>query len=190
MTMFRDFTFPLWEIFAGNVLLLVTCVFYILWWGLSFGSGGNNGASILIAVALLAGILAIVSMALGISSLPSAKSSLSTVIIIASASVGYFVLQFVTQALFQRETTSELLIIVIWCVLQFVVLNSLGNSGRFSTAVIVAISILVVVATCIGLVCYTIFYKVDENAQYLIGFVPIAVDAGVGIVLLSVMSLS
>jgi hypothetical protein len=189
MTLFRNFTIPLWELFVGNLLLAVTCVFYMLWWGLSFGkAGSDDSAAIFVAIALVAGVCAIAVISLGIVSLQSSRSSASSMVILVGAAALYLLMQFVTQVVFQRIPTSELLIITIWATIQFLAVNSLASTGRLSTVALVTFFVLIAVATSIGLVCYTIFYRLDEAAQYWIGFIPIAVDGAVGIVLLCLLA--
>ena len=190
MIFFRDFDVPLWLIFTGNLLMLVTCGFYLWWWGLAFPPGQTNGdPSIVIGIALLAGIAAIACMVLGTISLPSPKTGTRFVIMLVGAVVVYALLQIIEQGIFHRETTSELLIITVWGALLAIVLTALHTNGRVALVPTMAISFLLAIAIGIGLVCYTVFYQLDERGQYLIGFVPIAVDAGFEMVFLMVLAL-
>jgi hypothetical protein len=60
--MFRDFTVPLWRIFGGNLLMIVTIMCYIVWWTVTFrpnSTGKTAWAGFLITLALLTGLASI-----------------------------------------------------------------------------------------------------------------------------------
>ncbi len=71
MTCFRDFTAPLWEIFAGNLLLLFCSLFYLAWRVVSYrpNSYGGSAGGFYITAAFITGVAAIAFMSGGINSL-------------------------------------------------------------------------------------------------------------------------
>lgn len=188
MIWFRDFTVPLWLIFVGNVLFLITCLFYLGWWGLAFGSDGYNGlSSIVLVLTLGSGVAALAFLILGVNSLATPHFGLHSMIIFTVAVAGYFLLQGMAEGVFHRGTTSELFLIVVWVTVQTLVVSALHTSGRFAPGPTIATTVLLAIATIVGLICYLVFFHLDEPGQYRIGFVPIAVDAGVEIVLLGLL---
>src|SRR5665648_126557 len=42
MTCFHNFTAAVWQIFAGNLLLLICSIFYLVWWVVCFGPNADG----------------------------------------------------------------------------------------------------------------------------------------------------
>lgn len=193
MTSFRNFTIPLWELFGGNLLMVVTIVFYIAWWAASFrpnADGKTAGAGLFISLAFLSGVAAIAVLILGINSLPQEGKGFPVRYILLGAVVFYILLLAVTQIVFQRAVTSELLLIVVWIALESAVLAVLQSSGRFSAGQTLVFAILLGLATVAGLVCYILHYRLDEPARFWNGLIPLIVDGGVVAVFLAMLALS
>ncbi len=188
MNCFHDFSAPLWGIFAGNLLLLFCSLFYLAWWVVSYSpnsSGGTTGG-FFITAAFITGIAAIMIMAGGINSLPG--KGLPVRYILLGAIVLFVVLLTVTQVVFRRTVTSELMIICIWAAVECSAIAVLQGSGRFGTGRAVILALIVGFATIIGLVCYILHYRLDETAQYWNGIIPLTADAIVMAVFLAVMA--
>jgi hypothetical protein len=193
VTSFRNFTIPLWELFGGNLLMVVTIVFYIAWWAASFrpnADGKTAGAGLFISLAFLSGVAAIAVLILGINSLPQEGKGFPVRYILLGAVVFYILLLAVTQIVFQRAVTSELLLIVVWIALESAVLAVLQSSGRFSAGQTLVFAILLGLATVAGLVCYILHYRLDEPARFWNGLIPLIVDGGVVAVFLAMLALS
>ena len=193
MTFFRDFTVPHWEIFGGNLLMLVTIVFYIAWWTASFrpnGDANTAGAGFFIAVAFFAGLAAITILSLGINTLSQSGKGLPVMFILLGAVALYIILVAVMNIAFQRTLTSELLLIVGWAALEGAAIAALQNSGRFGMAQGLTLAALVLLATGAGLVCYILHYRLDETAGFWNGLIPLVVDGAVVVVSLALLALS
>ncbi len=192
MTCFSDFTVPLWKIWGGNLLMLVTIAFYIVWWTVSFRPNKSNkpaGTFFLIA-AVLFGVAAIAIVLSGIESLSHAGKRLPVVYILLGAAAFYIVLLAATKLAFQRPVTSELLLITLWAALEGSAIAVVQGSGRFSVGQGLTLAALVVLATGAGLVCYVLHYRLDEVARFWNGLIPLMVDAGVVTVFLAMLALS
>jgi hypothetical protein len=102
----------------------------------------------------------------------------------------FFVMLPVTVIAFHRAVTSELLIIHVWAALELSAVAVLYGTGRFGAGRAVALAALVGIATIAGLICYVLYYRLDETAGYRIGMVPLIADAFVAAVFLGVLAVS
>ena len=193
MNCFRGFTVPLWKVFSGNLLMLTAIVFYITWWTAAFRSNGGYRtarAIFFISLALLAGVAAIMTLSLGIKSLASPGKSYPVTYILLGAVVLYILLVVITKIGFQRPVTSELLLITIWGALEGSAIAVLRSNDRFSLVQTLTLAALVLLATCTGIVCYILYYRLDEVTRFWNGLIPLIADAGVVTVFLTVLALS
>jgi hypothetical protein len=193
MTCFRDFNIPLWEVFGGNLLMLIAIVFYITWWTVSFrpnGSEKSAEAAFFITATLFAGLAAVALLCHAIYSLSGTGKGFQVMIPLAGAAVFYIVLLVVTRTGFQREVTAELILITIWAALEGSVIAVLYSSGRFGMAQVVILAILVALATAVGLVCYVLHYRLEEPIRFWNGLVPLIGDGIVAAVFLALLAIS
>jgi len=192
MTCFHNFTAPLWEIFAGNLLLLFCSLFYLVWWVVSFrpNSSGGSAGVFYITAAFITGVAAIALMSGGINSLSQDSKSLPVRFILLGSAALFLVLLLVTAIAFHRIVTSELIIIHIWAALELSVVAVLYGTGRFGSGRAATLAVLVGIATVIGLICYVLYYRLDGTASYWNGMVPLMMDAFVMAVFLGVLAVS
>lgn len=192
MICFQHFTAPLWEVFTGNLLLLFCSLFYLTWWVVSFrpGSTGGPAGSFCIAAAFVTGMGAIALLATGISALAPDSKGLRVRFILLGAVVLFVALLLVTSAVFHRQVTSELLIMHIWAALELSAVAVLYGTGRFGAGRTAVLAALVGVATVVGVICYVLYYRLDGTLSYRVGMVPLATDAVVMAVFLSVLAAS
>lgn len=193
MSFFRDFSLPLWKVFGGNLLMIVTIACYIAWWTVSFRPGGDSktaAAFIFISVTLIAGLAAITALLIGIKSLSQAGKGIPLAYILLGAAALYLILLAVTTILFKRIVTSELLLITVWAAVECSAIAVLHGSSRFSMGQAMALAVLVLLATITGIVCYILHYRLDETARFWNGLIPLMVDGGVVAVLLAVLALT
>ena len=192
MTSFRSFTFPLWELFAGNLLLLACCLLYLAWWIVSYrpNAPGGSAGTLYITAAFIFGIVAIVLMGNGISSLSADSRGIPVKLVIAGVATLFVVMLCVTTLAFHRMVTSELLILHVWAVLELCAVAVLYNTGRYGAGRAAVLAALVGIATIAGFICYVLYYRLDETASYRVGMVPLATDAFVMAILLAVLAAS
>lgn len=192
MMLFRNYNTPLWEIFTGNLLLLFCCIFYLAWWVVTFrpdSIGGSVGV-FYIVVAFITGVIAIVLMSSGISSLSQSSESIPVRFILLGAVALFIVLVLVTTLVFHRIVTSELIIILIWAALELAVITVLFGTGRFGSGSAVTLAVLAGIATVVSLICYVLYYRLDEATSYWIGMVPLSTAGLVIAVILGVLAIS
>jgi hypothetical protein len=192
MTCFRSFTAPLWEIFAGNLLLLLCTLLYLAWWVVSYrpNSSGGSAGGFYITAAFITGAAAIALMTGGINSLSQDSKGLPVMYILLGVAALFFVLLLVTAVAFHRIVTSELILMHIWAALELSTVAVLYGTGRFGAGRAATMAVLVGIATVAGLICYVLYYRLDETARYWNGMVPLTTDAFVMAVFLGVLAVS
>jgi len=190
--LFRNFTPPLWKMFAGNFLLLLCSLFYLAWWAVSFrpNQPGGSSGGLWLAAAFITGIAGLGLMSAGIGSLSRDSGSRLVMNIVLGAAAVFFVLLAVTSIAFHRPLTSELLIIHVWAAIELCAIAALYTADRFGPGRATTIAALVAIATVVGMACYVLYYRLDEAAAYRAGMAPLAVDAVVMAVFLAVMAFS
>lgn len=193
MIFFRDFTIPLWKIFSGNLLLFFTIVFYIAWWMVTFRPNKTRrtaGAGFFLVLAILTGAAAITIKFSGIETLSQAGKGFPVVYILLGAVALYIILLAITRIAFQRPVTAELLLITVWAALEGSAIAVLQGSGRFNPGQAWTLAALTLLATCVGIVCYILYYRLDDISRFWNGLIPLLVDAGVVTLFLAVLALS
>jgi len=196
MTCFHNFTAPVWQIFAGNLLLFICSIFYLVWWVVCFGpnasgkaAGGSTGV-VYLTGAFISGIAAIVLMSGGINTLSKDAKSVPVWLILLCGIVLFAVMLLVTTAFYHRPVTSELIIIHIWAVLQLSAVAVLYGTGRFGLGRTVLLVTLTGIAFVVGVICYILYYRLEGKAGYWDGMAPLLVDASVMAVFLGVLAVS
>jgi len=89
--------------------------------------------------------------------------------------VAYLLLLGVTAGLLGRKPTSELLLIVLWAVMETAVVHALYAADFLQAYTIPAV--IIIGATILGLVAYLLYYEIDEQSAYYWGMVPLITDA-------------
>lgn len=193
MSWFRDFSIPLWQIFGGNFLMLVTLVLYIAWWTILFrpnGNGNTAGAGLSLAAALVTGIASIAILSNGINSLAQAGKGFPLMYILLGAVAFYFISLVITIIAFRRILTSELMLITAWAGLELTLIAVLQASGRFGQGQVWTLVALIALSTTVGMVCYILHYRLDEISRFWNGLIPLVIDVGVVAIFLAVLALS
>ncbi|MBK5261791.1 MAG: hypothetical protein JJE17_04350 [Peptostreptococcaceae bacterium] len=190
MICFRSFTAPLWEIFAGNLLLLFCSLCYLAWWVVSFNpnSSGGSAGMFYIAAAFIIGVVAIFLTSSGIKWLSQDSKSLPVSFILLGSVAVFIILLLVTTIAFHRMVTSELLIIHIWAALELSMVVVLYGTGHFGFGRVAILSALIGIAFIASLICYILYYRLDGTASYWAGMIPLIMDAFVMSVFLGVLA--
>ena len=189
---FRNFTAPLWELFAGNLLLLICFIFYLVWWAAVFRPGSTGGpfGTICILAAFLTGTAAIMLLAGGINSLSADSTGIPVKLIFLAVGILFFVLMIVTSVFFHRIVTSELMIIHFWIALELSVIAVLYGTGHLAPGRTAGLSILVAIAFITSMICYVLYYRLSGMAGYYDGMVPLLSASFVEAVILGVTAVS
>ena len=190
MNCFHNFTGPLWQIFIGNLLLFLCSLFYLIWWIVSYrpnsiGISVTSGLSI--TIASITGIAAVAAMFYGISSLSPSSNGLPVKVILISVFILFLVLLPTSIVIFHRTVTSELILIHFWVALVLSAVVVLHGTGHFNFAHTATLVTLTGIATVVGLICYMLYYSLDESARFWNGMIPLIADSVVSLVFLVVM---
>ncbi|HIZ06746.1 MAG TPA: hypothetical protein IAA08_02280 [Candidatus Eubacterium avistercoris] len=170
------------QMLTGNVLLILCCACYLLWWLIAFRPSGHldtiNTRWILIPAFAL-GLTSIFVTLYGIR-----KADIRQILIpkdwILWGGIGaYVVLLIVTYVFFHRPVTTELLLIVGWAMLALAEINALYGMDVFSRKTAVIFCLITAAAVLGSLVCYVLYYRLGNTAGYIDGIVPLVLAAAV-----------
>ena len=168
------------DIKTGQLLLILCCVVYLIWWSRGFRPntnvsrvGGVNGILLLITAALgIAGILFSLMPVAALTEPPIAPA-----VIAAAGIIGYFTMLLVTKAVFHRVVTSELFLIAGWTVLEMTVLNRIRAGGITGTTGFAAMCVVIAAAFAISIVLYVAYYRMEEMKALYAAMVPLVTEA-------------
>ncbi len=176
------------RILVGNLLFVVCCVFYLIWWLLGFHpsrpAAGGRFAGLLVP-AVICGLAGLVLIVAGLVKVEAPGRLFPNWWLVPGAVLLYLVLLMVTRQVFDRPVTSELLLIVVWSALALAEVNSLGGAGLLSRPLMWAVIVILTLVLVADLVCYVLYYRLGPWPQYIDGMVPLVltalVMAGLGI---------
>ena len=168
------------HIITGQSLLIVCCLFYMIWWYRGFKPnieadrlGGLNGVLLLITAILgIAGIL--------FSLMPTSETvgiKYSQTYIIIGGIAAYIILMVITKVAFSRIVTSELFLIVGWTMLELSLINRLDGSNLLSGTGLMAVYVSVALAFIISMVLYVAYYRMEDTAAFYSAMVPLITEA-------------
>ena len=166
----------------GHILLIVCCLFYLIWWCMAFRPGyqgprisGMPGMILMITAA--AGLAGVIFSVLGIRQ-PGIREALipSSAVLIGGA-VLYVLLMFSSSLLLHRQVTTELFLIIGWLVLEFLAYQSAYCKGRIERGGAVLLIAVAVIAAGLSLVFYLQYYRVSEARGYVYGMIPLITEA-------------
>ncbi|MCL2832043.1 MAG: hypothetical protein FWD78_02635 [Treponema sp.] len=178
--MFSNFNIQQKSIFAGNILFIVCCAFYLAWWILAFRpSGAITGVKTgwLLIPASVTGLLGVILAVRGIMAAAAQRLLIPGSFILWGGIVFYFILMAVTVMLFKRQTTTELILIVGWAMLVIAEINALYGMGLFSGGLSAVFLAVTGISLLISLVCYVLYYRLDGVAGYIDGMIPLLLSA-------------
>ena len=178
------------RILTGQTLLVLCCVFYLIWWYRGYRPGTVSGR-----VSGINGILLLITAVLGVAGLTfslmqvpvitSPRISPIAIVIVGIAS--YFVLLLITRYGFHRIVTTELILIVGWTVLEMTVINRLGAAGMLSDRGFAVMCIVIAAAFLISMVLYVGYYRMEEMKAFYTAMVPLITEASAMAVLVGIM---
>ncbi len=160
-------------IFIGNLLLIVCCIFYLLWWILAFKptdpiKGFRSGW--LLIPAIVAGASGFAMAVRGILLAKPEQAFIPLKTILLAAIIAYFFIAVFTWAFFKRPVTTELFLIIAWTALMVSEADTLCGIGIYSYPKAVAFIVETVIIALASLAAYIAYYKLDA-ADAAAGFV-------------------
>ena len=180
------------QIVTGQALLILCCIFYLLWWYRGYRPGvtasrvgGINGILLLITAALgIAGV--VFSM---MKAAPVQAEKIRPMHIIIAGIISYISLLLVTRYCFGRIVTTELVLIVGWTMLEVSVINQLNAAGCLSDGRYVFMCIVIAAAFIISMALYVAYYRMEEMKAFYAAMVPLVTEGAAMAVLIGILFL-
>ncbi len=180
------------RILAGQILLILCCIVYMIWWyrgyrpGISVNRlGGING--------ILFGTTAAFGIAGLICSLGRIEEKtyprLDELAIVVVGVIAYFLLMLITRYLFGRIVTTELILIVGWSILEMVVINRLSAAEVLSGRAFAVMCVVIAAAFTISMVLYVAYYRMEEIKAFYAAMIPLVTEAAAMAVLVGILLL-
>ena len=167
------------RIITGQVLLILCCIVYLVWWYRGFRPdvyvsrvSGING--VLLAVTVILGIAGVVFSLTEADTLRPWK--ISPAFIIIGGIAAYVLLLFVTRCIFDRVVTTELFLIVGWSMLEAAVINRLYAGGILGESGFTAMCVVITIAFLISMVLYVAYYKMEEMKAFYAAMIPLVTE--------------
>lgn len=171
------------RVISGQVLLVICCIFYLIWWSISYRpgivvnrAGGING--VLLLITAVCGLAGMVLSLYGANALPgSGRAKLSGPVIIICGIAAYFVLLAVTSRLFDRPVTTELILITGWAMLELTVISRMNVSGGLSDGRFWLALVIIAAAFAVSMILYVMYYRMDPMPAFYAAMVPLITEA-------------
>ena len=182
------------RVITGQLLLIICCVFYLIWWYRGYRPGVSAGP-----VGGINGMLLFITMAFGFSGVifslmpvPEITEPKIYPMAIIGAGIGaYLLLLLVTKFIFHRIVTAELFLIVAWTVLEMLVINRLCAGGFLSGSVFMFLCAVVMAAFAFSMILYIAYYRMEEMTAFYAAMLPLVTEAAAMAVLIgSALTLS
>ena len=170
------------QIKLGQALLIVCCIFYLVWWGVAFhpdhGNSHTSGIDgILLLITAGFGLAGLYINMMGIIKTPPGKGFTSGIIIIAAGIATYLILLYGTGIFLHRQVTSELFLIVGWSMLEVASINRAFAWESITIDKAAILLIITAIAAILSLFFYLQYYRVKPMTGYLFGMVPLITEA-------------
>lgn len=158
----------------GHVLLIICCVFYLIWWCVAFRPGYQGSrASGMLLLAVISGLGGVIYSVMGIISKSGRPVRIPVFLIILGAVVIYVLLMVGSSLLLHRQVTTELFLIIGWLMLEIISYQSAYRMEIFGTTgmnIFIAVAAIVAV---LSLYFYMQYYNVSEIRGYIYGMIPL-----------------
>ena len=167
------------KILTGQILLILCCIFYLIWWYRGYRPGimvsrvgGINALLLLITM-----ILGVAGIIFSLMRLPEKTTpKIPPAIIPLAGIVIYIILLFVTRIVFHRIVTTELILIVAWMTVEVTVVNRLNAAGFLMDQEFYLQGIVIAVAVLISLVLYAAYYRMEDMKAFYAAMVPLITE--------------
>ncbi len=187
--MFLSFDLRARQLLTGNILLIFCCAFYLAWWLIAFHpahavKGFRSGW--LLLPALVCGLFSVIQIIRGCQSEGGDASLYSAAAVLIGAVLLYVILLLVSSLALKRQVTTELFLMVGWLALLFLELNRFYGLGLFPRGETILFLVLGVLFFAVGLLCYLLYYNLNEVKGYVDGMIPLLMVA----VMMAVVTIS
>ena len=167
---------------VGHILLVICCIFYLLWWKYGFYPGAEvnrltGKAGLLFYFTALFGAIGLYETLSGITQLPSYNDPINAAIVVITGFFVYIFLMMVSTCLFHRQVTTELALIIAWTVLEAVSINRAYSAGNLTFIGLIFLWACVILFAFISFILYMVYYLVAPMTGFVLGTIPIMLAA-------------
>lgn len=170
-------------ILGGQLCFIACCIFYLLWWRISYRPGvdvdreeGING--ILLTITSLCGLAGIALSIKGSNTVSKAvRLRISGWQMLLAWGIMYLVLFAVTYMIFKRTVTTELLLITGWGAFEIYAINMLESLGRLSGKQPGILTGIIIAAFVISIILYILYYRMESMNAFYLAMVPLVTEA-------------
>ena len=99
----------------------------------------------------------------------------------------YVMLLLITRTVFHRVVTTELILIVLWAVLEIAVINKLNAGGFLSDKRFIFMAIVIIAVFILDIVLYVAYYRMEEMKAFYAAMVPLITEAAAMTVLIGII---
>ena len=178
------------RIITGQILLIICCVFYLIWWyrgyrpGVSVSqTGGLNG--VLLFITMVFGISGVIFSLMPVPKILEPK--IPPTVIIGAGIGAYIALLLVTKLIFHRIVTAELFLIVAWTTLEVMTVNRLCAGGFLSDSGFTLLCAVIMTAFLVSMFLYLAYYRMEEMKAFYAAMIPLATEAAAMAVLVGIV---
>lgn len=164
------------RILTGQTLLIICCVFYMIWWyrcyrpGESVNRIGGANGILLLGTA----VLGVVGVVLSLTKVPLITTpKIGEIWILVVGIAAYVLLLLMTRFVFHRIVTTELILIVGWTMLEIAVICNLNAAGGLSESGFTIMCTVIAVAFIISIILYVAYYRMEEMKAFYTAMVPL-----------------
>ena len=164
------------RILTGQTLLIICCVFYMIWWyrcyrpGESVNRIGGANGILLLSTA----VLGVVGVVLSLTKVPLITTpKIGDIWILVVGIAAYVLLLLMTRFVFHRIVTTELILIVGWTMLEIAVICNLNAAGGLSESGFTIMCTVIAVALIISIILYVAYYRMEEMKAFYTAMVPL-----------------
>ncbi len=170
------------QIRLGQALLIICCVFYLIWWSVAFhpnhGDSHTSGVDgILLLITMAFGLAGLIFNLLGMLKTPPGNGLVSGIVILVAGVATYVALLYASRILLHRQVTSELFLIIGWAMLEVASINRAFAWERVTMDKVITFLVIVAVAAVLSLYFYLQYYRVKPITGYFYGMVPLVTEA-------------
>ena len=167
------------QIITGQILLIICCIFYLIWWYLGYRPGTNvnrvdgvNG--ILLFITAFFGMAGVIYCLMPVEE--TSKTAYKQLFIVIGGIVGYIVLMLITKHIFDRVVTTELFLIIGWAMLELSLLNRLSGSGMMNGPKLVIMYVVTAAAFIVSMILYVAYYRMEAMRAFYAAMVPLVTE--------------
>lgn len=166
------------ELRVGCLFLIACTVCYLIWWMIAFAPEQKVSKTWCIMVLLLtvmAGLTGVYISIKGILKFDKVSLIVPIPTILIGATITYLLLLVISYVLLKRPVTTELILIVLWSSLEFMIQSILYSYHLISRSSSIIGVILIIAGVIIGLICYLLYYRLEAKAAYISAMIPLIV---------------